>query len=137
MICPIQTDLKKPPFNCIHFTNVGVFKCLRISVPLPVRSWRQLTQLDLVVDNNSILNEHSVNGEIHYWHGIAWHEQASPYVLQLYRSVRHAVVHCQWMIFSRFCGTVITGNILFFVSATRQPQSMASIASSFLIHVMT
>ena len=170
MICPIQTDLKKAirfivgPYT---FSECLCFQMLENKCSVAKISWGQL---DLVVDNKIIVNEHSVNGDLRDWQGtvywihsasessssyailyactllhwLNWHdphalEQSSPCFL--HRSVRHAVVHWQRVILRRFRGYgscyVITGNRMFFVSAKRQPQSVSSIASSFLIHVMT
>ena len=158
--------LKSHPFNCIHYPNVSVFKCLITIVPLPEKncsvnsiSWWIVREFGIIIQ---LIGNYMIDMALHLFsiwiilvicmlyacmllHWLNWHDpqalgQASPYFLQLHRSVRHAVVHWQWMTFSRFCGagscSVITGNRMFFASAKRQPQSVASIPSSYPIHVM-
>ena len=122
---------------------MGVFKCLRISVQLSVISWRQLAELDLVVDNMRILNEHSVNGELYDWHGIASIRHYTGSTGMIHRHLNKGVhISCNPIVvrgmplYTGNLQQILWGCVLchyrqqnVFFPANRQPQSVASIPS--------
>ena len=60
---------KSQPFHCrpLYISECLCFQMLDNKCSVAMISWGQL---DLVVDNKIILNEHSVNGDLRDWQGI-------------------------------------------------------------------